>query len=214
MSKGVIYCAHCLVNGKKYIGQTINYQNRLKRHKSDSKKVDNKFYRAIKKYGWESFIWGIIEEYDVNFLNEKETYWIEKYNSYYFGYNSNFGALTPVDPKRFKKFTIKSPNGEIFNISNQSEFCRKYNLDSRALFKLLTGKRKSHKGWTLPETIKIGPKAISDSLSREFCFKSPSGEIIKGKNISKFCRDHKLSTTEVYKLLNKKIKTYKGWTIP
>jgi len=90
--KGVIYCYHCVPTGKKYIGQTIDEKTRKKKHISDSKTQDLKFYRAVRKHGWENFIYGIISEFDENILNEKEMFYIEIYDSFENGYNSTLGG--------------------------------------------------------------------------------------------------------------------------
>jgi len=91
--KGVIYCYHCISTGKKYIGQTVHEEHRKKQHRHDCKRgVDNKFYRAVRKYGWDKFIYGIIEEYDVDLLAEQEIYYIDCYDSYKNGYNSTTGG--------------------------------------------------------------------------------------------------------------------------
>jgi group I intron endonuclease len=91
--KGVIYCYHCISTGKKYIGQTVHEERRKRQHKHDCKRgVDNKFYRAVRKYGWNKFIYGIVEEYDVDLLAEQEIYYIDCYDSYNNGYNSTIGG--------------------------------------------------------------------------------------------------------------------------
>ncbi len=91
--KGVIYCYHCISTGKKYIGQTVYEERRKRQHKHDCKRgVDNKFYRAVKKYGWDKFIYGIIAEYDVKVLEEQEVYYIDWYDTYNNGYNSTIGG--------------------------------------------------------------------------------------------------------------------------
>jgi group I intron endonuclease len=91
--KGVIYCYHCISTGKKYIGQTNNEERRKKQHVYHYKKgYDNKFYRAVKKYGWINFIYGIIEEYEIKILNEQEVFFIDYYDTYNNGYNSTMGG--------------------------------------------------------------------------------------------------------------------------
>ena len=91
--KGVIYCYHCISTGKKYIGQTVYEQKRKNQHRHHCKRgVDNKFYRAVRKYGWDNFIYGIVEEYDSNFLTEQEVFYIDYYDSYHNGYNSTIGG--------------------------------------------------------------------------------------------------------------------------
>lgn len=80
--KGIVYCYHCISTGKKYIGQTVCEKKRKRQHIHDCKRgVDNKFYRAVRKYGWELFIYGIIGEYEDNFLTEQEIFYIDYYNN-------------------------------------------------------------------------------------------------------------------------------------
>lgn len=67
------------INGKCYIGQSINIEQRLKNHKSS--KVDKPLYRAFKKYGIENFTFEILEQCKREELNEKEIKYIEIYNS-------------------------------------------------------------------------------------------------------------------------------------
>jgi hypothetical protein len=71
----IIYKTTNLVNGKIYIG---------KHSKSDDIYLGSGklLIMAIEKYGRENFIREIIDQSeDINELNEKEIYWIDKYNS-------------------------------------------------------------------------------------------------------------------------------------
>lgn len=113
--KGVIYCYHCISTGKKYIGQTVYEQKRKSQHKHDCNRgVNNKFYRAVRKYGWDNFIYGIVESYDINNLNEQEVFYIDKYDTYQNGYNSTIGGegargFSPSDETK-KKQSISAKN--------------------------------------------------------------------------------------------------------
>lgn len=107
--KGVIYCYHCISTGKKYIGQTVYEQKRKSQHKHDCNRgVNNKFYRAVRKYGWNNFIYGIMESYNINDLNEQEIFYISEYDTYQNGYNSTIGGegtrgFSPSDETKQKQ---------------------------------------------------------------------------------------------------------------
>jgi len=95
---GVIYKATNLINGKVYIGQTINFMHRVYQHRSDSNNIEKRkgnsyFHNAMNQYGVDNFKFEIIEEIDNSLLNEREQYWIKFYNSYTpNGYNLTLGG--------------------------------------------------------------------------------------------------------------------------
>ena len=77
---GVIYIITNKLNGKQYVGQTIqDLKKRLARHRNDDRPGIS---QAIKKYGWENFSVEVIEEYENrDKLNEREIFWIAKLNT-------------------------------------------------------------------------------------------------------------------------------------
>lgn len=87
-----IYKIQNNINGKCYIGQSIDISRRWRNHKFDSKILDYPLYLAMFKYGEENFTFEIIEECCKKSLNEKEIYWIKQYNSYFNGYNQTLGG--------------------------------------------------------------------------------------------------------------------------
>ncbi len=95
--EGFIYKVTNKVNGKSYIGQTRNtVEFRWRQH---YKAKDNKyFHRAIQKYGKENFEVTTLEKCDTNKLNEREIYYINKFNTFSNGYNLTKGgtAYTPT----------------------------------------------------------------------------------------------------------------------
>lgn len=55
---GSIYMFHNIINGKLYIGKTVDsYSSRISKHKSNAFELnlENYFYKAIRKYGWDNF---------------------------------------------------------------------------------------------------------------------------------------------------------------
>ena len=78
-----IYCITNIVNGKKYIGKTINsITKRFRQHLSDSKRPRcNKrpLYSAINKYGADNFVVEKLIECHPDELSSYEIMFIEKY---------------------------------------------------------------------------------------------------------------------------------------
>lgn len=108
--KGFIYKITNTINGKSYIGQTIqNVKERFYQHcatKCSKAVSDMAIHRAIKKYGKSNFTVEVIEEIDSANLNDRERYWIEYYNSYNNGYNSTKGGQDGCKP--FKDLDVES----------------------------------------------------------------------------------------------------------
>lgn len=93
-----IYRATNSINGKSYVGFDRNWPYRKTAHKCAVKKGSKQvFYNAIRKYGWENFIWEVLEQSEDKelLLKEKEEYYIRKYNTHYksgYGYNMTYGG--------------------------------------------------------------------------------------------------------------------------
>ena len=85
------------INGKIYIGQSIDIKNRWKQHIGEAKqgRYNTRLYNALRKYNIDNFTFEVIEECKSTELNEREIYWIEYYQSYVpaIGYNMNTGGL-------------------------------------------------------------------------------------------------------------------------
>lgn len=91
---GVIYLRTCLVNGKQYVGQTIDFKKRENAWKCIKWAYANQLLTEDRnKYGLENFKTEILEECDNSKLDELERYYIEKLNTIYpNGYNDNEGG--------------------------------------------------------------------------------------------------------------------------
>ena len=89
------------INGKKYIGQSINLRKRLIKHceRCCHKRFDNPLYRAILKYGLDNFSFEILSILETkDFANAKkeldklEFKYISEYDTYNSGYNQTLGG--------------------------------------------------------------------------------------------------------------------------
>ena len=85
-----IYCIENMINNKKYIGQSIDIYRRWKDHKRklNSGKHHNIYLQnAWNKYGEENFSFYIVEKCPEDALDEKERFYILKFNCM----NPNYG---------------------------------------------------------------------------------------------------------------------------
>ena len=137
MRKGIIYIIKNKCNNKVYIGQTIqSLRERFMQHLKPSilkQRGNYKIYNAINKYGKDNFYIELLEEnIDCNKLNDVESFYIEKYDSYKNGYNSTNGGenknINSIDDiKKLKEmFFDKCSYSEIakyFNV-NKATICR------------------------------------------------------------------------------------------
>ena len=107
----VVYQFTNRVNGKSYIGFSTDVDKRIKKHHRDSKKVDSKFYRATRKYGWDAFDFTILYKgTDDNFTHTiMEPYFVRKHNTFEEGYNGDEGGLGVIGAVRD---TVWVTNGE------------------------------------------------------------------------------------------------------
>lgn len=92
-----IYKITNLVNGKVYIGKSVNIKKRWIGHASKSKVCDYVLYKAIRKYGLDNFKFEVVEQCDEPLLNDREKYYIALYRSYIGwsdarGYNMSIGG--------------------------------------------------------------------------------------------------------------------------
>ena len=91
-----IYVITNNINGKQYVGKTNGtIQSRFETHIKDSKKrrcEKRPLYSAMNKYGAEHFSVEELEECSPEEAPEREAYWIDKLNTYHYGYNATRGG--------------------------------------------------------------------------------------------------------------------------
>lgn len=111
-----IYKITNIINGKCYIGQSVNIHKRWNNHKSacyntNAHEYNYYLYRAMRKYGIENFTFEIIEECSQELLDEREIFWISYYDSYVNGYNETEGG-------NYAKHYIKITPQQLTEIDN------------------------------------------------------------------------------------------------
>ncbi len=132
--KGYIYKITNKVNGMSYIGQTrytVEFRWRQHQHKKDG----CYFHNALHKYGVENFTVETLEECEVSKLNEREIFYIAKYNTFDKGYNLTIGG----DGRR--KIVTDNQYDEIKELYlsgfSNNKIATLYNVDKATIVKIL-----------------------------------------------------------------------------
>ena len=133
---GIIYFIRNKVNGKMYIGQTINFTKRIKDHKYNYIHFPNKsphLYAAINKHNWNNFE---IEILDIAFLKTNldilECHYIDLFNTLDkdCGYNLEKGGHSgPNSFKTRQKISVNAKN-RFIDKNNHPMFNRNHTKES------------------------------------------------------------------------------------
>lgn len=91
-----IYIIKNTINDKVYVGQSVDIEHRFYAHKYSAmnRRQDShtQIHRAMKTIGVENFYYEILEECPIESLDEREIYYIDKFDSYVNGYNMTLGG--------------------------------------------------------------------------------------------------------------------------
>lgn len=182
-----IYKITNLINNKVYIGQSIDIEKRLKKHKYS---YDNfHIHRAIQKYGKDNFSYEIIEECSQDALDEKEKYWITYYNSLEpNGYNmvpggSNGTGLAKGIP--IKQYDLKGNFIKEYPSANQA--ARELDICASLINDCCNGKMKHYKcfQWRFINS-DLPIQNLGDSEQIKYQNKSVEQYDLKGNFIKKY----------------------------
>lgn len=129
------------LTGEAYIGQSVDIKKRFNQHKSrydtfgnkDKAIEDTYFHSMLRHYGFNNFDFEVIEECKTSELNDKEIFYISKFNTLYpNGYNKSkggscsnlvgFNSYDEIDEVFNLLKTTKLSNceiGKLFGVSDQ-----------------------------------------------------------------------------------------------
>lgn len=198
-SPGIYYIKN-IVNGKGYIGKSSKLRRRLYDHykkRSDKNKV---LYKAFDKYGIENFEFTILQYVEENIetlntvLSELETYYIQEFNTFKYGYNLTLGG-DGISGKVYSEEERQKMRQKYLNNSpllNYSQECKcitySYNLDTKEI-KTFNSRREASN-----YLISLG-------------YKSSDTQIVKAVN-SKISKHHNYIFADSLESLNVKINEY------
>lgn len=152
-----IYKIQNTINGKCYIGQSVDIHRRWNDHKSSAFNPNNEsyhqhLYRAIRKYGLHNFEFSVLEECTVNELNPKERAYITQFDSFCNGYNQTLGG--DAAGGQMPKDNIFGIIQDLENTNlSQREIAAKWGVSPQTVYCINVGRN-----WNHSRTYPIRPK--------------------------------------------------------
>lgn len=166
-------------NVKKYIGKSVRIEKRLAEHKRA--KTNMAISKAIREYGPDSFSYEILELCSEDMLDDRESYWIDYYNTYSGnGYNAAPGGEGAPHPVKLSESDIDKIINELQNSSLLlSDIAKKYRVSRETISSINLGKsrikninypiRQNHFGINV---IPDKQELINTILANNTCFKT------------------------------------------
>ncbi len=182
-----IYVFENLKSGMSYVGSSRNIYKRFHRHRGTLRKGTHKninLQRAYDEYGESAFIFVIVEISEDDLVMKREDEWLARH------YES----------------------GKLYNLHETATYDgNTFSEDTRA--RISDGLRRH---WTNPDNrVAMSRKLMGhENCARPFRIKSPSGEIVEGRNMAKFCRENGMSSGQMSDMMSGKMSHCHGWSNP
>lgn len=140
-----------------YVGQTVNLENRHKQHiqydpyNENTKEYNYPLSRGIRLYGPDEYELVVLEDnLTKDQLNEREIYWIAKYDTYYHGYNQSTGGANPVKPV-YDEAMVDLIISMLKDLNNSyQDIIDKTGVSMTHIYNINTGERRKREGETYP----------------------------------------------------------------
>lgn len=87
-----VYLISNKVNGRSYVGISLDIRNRWRAHRKPKPSSSTVLHSAIRKYGVEAFTFEVLEQCAPEILAERERYWIAALGTFPDGYNLTSGG--------------------------------------------------------------------------------------------------------------------------
>lgn len=104
-----IYKITNLLNGKIYVGQSIDIDERFLAHKREP---PPKMHEDVELFGWENFEFEVLEECSREVLNDRENFYIEKLNPEYNTIKKHNWTHTPETCEKIRQAKLGSHHTE------------------------------------------------------------------------------------------------------
>jgi len=168
---GVIYMITHTHSGKVYVGQTVDWERRLRTYKALRCKSQSKLYRAFVKHGIEAFTFEVVDTaVDKVQLALLEMLFIEKTNAMLSGYNCTAGGVSGKQSPETCARRSRAQKGRIITEGHRQKI-RVAKLGLKATPKAIASMCKAQKGRKLSYEVRaamcVRRKGIGNPRARK-----------------------------------------------
>lgn len=200
MVRSGIYAITCTISGKIYVGSSVDIPRRWAAHRKALRCGTHHsilLQRAWDKYGELSFKFEILEHIeDRSRLVSTEQKWLDSYNA--------------NDPS--VGFNICPKAGSSLGTIPSKEARRKISEANKGKSKTQEWRQKISDGNKGKLKSKEARQKNAYSNSKDWVVTDPNGVVTHVRNLYKFCREHGLNTTQMYRVSNGDTLHHRGWT--
>ncbi len=151
-------------NGKSYIGQSVDLNNRFSLYKNSLCKKQNHLYNAIQKYGWDNIkIEILLYTDDRRILNIAEVFFIKYFHSMKNGYNMTVGGGGCNGAKRSEETKRK------MSIAGKGRIVSKESKEKMSKAQKGKKHKERSKEWREAHTIRCIGKKSNIKSSSKYC---------------------------------------------
>ena len=188
---GKVYLIKNKVNGKVYIGQTIqSLKRRFSQHKCNAltRKKKTPLYSSIRKHGINNFeITLLKDDIKPKELNDVEANYILKYSSVEKGYNLKYRE-TKIS---YNRFDIEDIIERYENKDTLKEIARDYNADKRTISSMLKENGVEIRDWNKEQSKDITKEQLEEML------------LVKNMSLNKMAKEIGLSRQAITNWVDK-----------
>ena len=222
----IVYKVTNKINGKMYIGCTTKtLKSRKNGHLSESRcRCYYAIHKAIRHYGENNFSWQVIDTAQTQQeLFDKETYYIQFYDTYKNGYNSTLGADNTTLGYKFddehKKHFSKTRSGEKNGNYNHKWSKEQKKIASNTMKRIAAehkanGIINSAKRPEVRKKLSDGKLGELNPNSNKWLLTSPNGiEYSFTGGLKRFLKEHHINYSMMLMVIKGKKNNHNGWKI-
>lgn len=234
-----IYLITCTVNGKIYVGSSVDMRHRLLEHTSCLRRdchQNKHFQSAWRKHGETVFVCEVLELCESTVLLEREQYWLDTLKPYQRGIGYNIGQVAGAASRGRKASPQTRAKLSANLMGNKRSLGRKHSQETRAKMSIArtglkhsqqtrqklstanTGKTQSPETIAKLSAIRKGRKpsphttqAAFEACSKRYIVTTPEGVEISIQGLRRFCEQHGLISVHMVAVAKGRRKSHKGW---